>query len=171
MGSFIVATEPLTPDQQASVLPTGRMVYDTRNLLSYWRLDPDGRLVFGGRKGLGATTVTEAREFLHDRIVRYHPQLEGVRLQRAWGGEVALTRDRLPHCGRVDGAWFVAGCNGSGVALHTWLGHRMAGAVCGDELPPFAELRHPTVPLHGLRAAWLPVVSAALRTQDRLTST
>jgi glycine/D-amino acid oxidase-like deaminating enzyme len=168
MGSFIIATEPLTPEQQRSVLPTGRMVYDTRNLLSYWRLDPDGRMVFGGRKGLGTTTVAQARDFLYERLVRFHPQLQGVRVSRSWGGEVALTRDRFPHCGRVDGAWYAAGCNGSGVALLTWLGNRMAAAICGEALPPFAELSHPGVPLHRLRSAWLPVVSAALRTQDRL---
>jgi glycine/D-amino acid oxidase-like deaminating enzyme len=168
MGSYIIATEPLTPEQQASVLPTRRMVYDTRNLLSYWRLDPDGRMVFGGRKGLGGTNVAAARDFLYERLVRFHPQLEGVPLERAWGGEVALTRDRLPHCGRIDGAWYAAGCNGSGVALNTWLGHGMAGAICGEPLPPFAELPHPAVPLHPARAAWLPLVSMLFRAQDRL---
>ena len=168
MGSYIIATEPLTSEQQASALPTRRMIYDTRNLLSYWRLDPDGRMVFGGRKGLGATTVDTARDFLYERLVRFHPQLEGVRVERAWGGEVALTRDRLPHCGRIDGAWYAAGCNGSGVALNTWLGHRMAGAICGEELPPFAELAHSVIPLHSARTAWLPLVSVAFRAQDRL---
>jgi glycine/D-amino acid oxidase-like deaminating enzyme len=125
-------------------------------------------MVFGGRKGLGATTVAQARDVLHQRMVRVHPQLAGVGLRWAWGGEVALTRDRLPHCGRIDGAWYAAGCNGSGVALNTWLGHRMAAAICGEALPPFAELPHPSVPLHALRAAWLPAVSVALRAQDRL---
>jgi glycine/D-amino acid oxidase-like deaminating enzyme len=168
MGSFIIATDPLPDELQAAVLPTGRMVYDTRNLLSYWRLDPDGRMVFGGRKGLGATTVTQARDALHRRLAAIHPQLADVPIRWAWGGEVALTRDRLPHCGTIDGAWYATGCNGSGVALNTWLGHRMAGAICGEELPPFAELDHPGVPLHRFRAAWLPVVSAALRLQDRL---
>lgn len=168
MGSFIIATEPLTPAQQASVLPTGRMAYDTINLLSYWRLDPDGRMVFGGRKSLAATTVAQAQDFLYERLVRFHPQLEGVRIERAWGGEVAITRDRLPHCGRLpDGTWYATGCNGSGVALNTGLGHAMAGAICGDDLPPFAELPAPTVPLHRWRRAWLPVVSTGLRIQDR----
>src|SRR3546814_15385321 len=91
MGSFILATEPLTPSQRDAVLPTRRMVYDTRNLLSYWRLAPDGRMVFGGRKGLGATTVAAARDFLYERLVRFHPQLDGVRVLRAWrsdGGRV-----------------------------------------------------------------------------------
>ena len=166
MGSFIVATEPLTTEQQAAVLPTGRMAYDTRNLLSYWRLDAEGRMVFGGRRSLRRTTVAQAREMLRDRMVHVHPQLAETRIERAWGGDVAITRDRLPHCGRIDGAWYAAGCNGSGVALNTWLGHRMGAAIDGEELPPFAELAHPRVP--PVRRAWLPVVSTALRAQDRL---
>ena len=53
------------------------------------------------------------------------------------------------------------------MALNTWLGHRMAAAIDGEPLPPFAELRHRPIPLHSLRRAWLPVVSAWFRFQDR----
>ena len=91
-------------------------------------------------------------------------------MERAWGGQVALTLDRLPHCGRIDGLWYATGCNGSGVALNTWLGHRMAAAIDGEPLPPFAELRHRAIPLHSMRRAWLPVVSAWFRFQDRRTA-
>jgi glycine/D-amino acid oxidase-like deaminating enzyme len=168
MGSFVIATDPLAPELQDAVLPTRRMVYDTRNLLSYWRLDPDGRMVFGGRKGLAPTTAAQARDALHERLAAIHPQLAHEPVRWSWGGEVALTADRLPHCGRSAGAWYATGCNGSGVALNTWMGARMAGAICGDELPPFAELEHPEVPLHRYRGAWLPLVSAAFRLQDRL---
>jgi glycine/D-amino acid oxidase-like deaminating enzyme len=166
MGSFIIATEPLGAELATSVLPTRRMVYDVQNLLSYWRLDPDGRMVFGGRQRLGRVRIAEARDHLYERMVRIHPQLEGTRVVRAWGGDVALTLDRLPHCGRIDGAWYAAGCNGSGVALNTWLGHRMAAAMCGEALPPFAELAHRRVPLRSLRAAWLPLASLWFRWQD-----
>ena len=97
-----------------------------------------------------------------------HPQLAGVRVARTWGGLVALTRDRLPHCGRVDGAWYATGCNGAGVALNTWMGAAMAGAMCGEPLPPFAELPHPEIPLHRWRRAYLPAVGAWYRVRDRI---
>lgn len=167
MGSFIIATEPLEPALAKEVLPTGRMCFNDRNLLWYWRLDDDDRMVFGGRKRLGRVTLAEARAHLHASMLAVHPQLAGVRVERAWGGHVALTMDRLPHCGRLDGVWYATGCNGSGVALNTWLGHRMAGALCGDVLPAFAELPHRAIPLHSLRRAWLPVLSAWFRFQDR----
>jgi glycine/D-amino acid oxidase-like deaminating enzyme len=169
MGSFIIATEPLPPAVADAVLPTRRMCFNDRNLLWYWRLDDEGRMVFGGRKRLGAVRLDEARDFLHRSMVAVHPQLADVAVERAWGGQVALTRDRLPHCGRIDGLWYATGCNGSGVALNTWLGHRMAAAIDGEPLPPFAELPHRPVPLHALRAAWLPLVSLWFRFQDRRT--
>lgn len=167
MGSFIIATEPLEPAVADLVLPTRRMVFNDRNLLWYWRLDPDGRMVFGGRKRLGPVALDEARDFLYASMLAVHPQLAGVRVERAWGGNVALTLDRLPHCGRIDGLWYATGCNGSGVALNTWLGHEMAAAICGGPLPPFGELRHRPIPLHSLQRAWLPLVSGWFRLQDR----
>jgi glycine/D-amino acid oxidase-like deaminating enzyme len=167
MGSFIIATEPLAPSLAAEVLPTRRMCFNDRNLLWYWRLDPDGRMVFGGRKRLGQVALDEARDHLYRSMLEVHPQLDGIAVEHAWGGDVALTLDRLPHCGRLDGLWYATGCNGSGVALNTLLGHRMAAAICGEPLPPFAELTHRTIPLHALRRAWLPAVSAWFRFQDR----
>lgn len=166
MESYIIATEPLDPGLAATVLPTRRMAFNDRNLLWYWRHGPDGRLLFGGRKRLGQVTVPEARDHLYHSMVQVHPQLAGTRVDRAWGGQVALTLDRLPHCGRTDGAWYATGCNGSGVALNTWMGRRMAGAICGDGLPPFAELRHRPIPLHRQRRAWLPVVGTWFRLED-----
>lgn len=166
MESYIIATEPLAPELAATVLPTRRMAFNDRNLLWYWRHGPDGRLLFGGRKRLGRVTLTEARNHLYHSMVQVHPQLAGTRVERAWGGRVALTLDRLPHCGRIDGLWYATGCNGSGVALNTWMGRRMADAICGGELPPFAELAHQPIPLYRQRRAWLPVVGSWLRLED-----
>ena len=37
---------------------------DTRHLLAYWRLSPDGRMVFGGRRSLQHATVADAADYL-----------------------------------------------------------------------------------------------------------
>lgn len=168
IGSFIVATEPLTPELATSVSPRRRMLVNTRNLLFYWRLSPDGRLLFGGRRSLSTTTVAEAGEYLTDSMRAIHPQLADVAVTHRWGGNVAITLDRMPHVGRLRGAWYATGCNGSGVALNTWLGHRLAQTVLGETAPPaFAELRHPPIPLHRFRRAYLPLVGRWYRHQDR----
>jgi glycine/D-amino acid oxidase-like deaminating enzyme len=168
VGSFIVATEPLAADVAEAVIPRRRMLVDSKNFLFYWRLAPDGRMVFGGRRSLSSVTVAEARDHLYRSMVRIHPQLEGTRVARAWGGHVAITFDRMPHVGRIDGAWYATGCNGSGVALNTWLGHRLAAALDGEPPPPFAELRTPRIPLWRLRKAYLPAVGLWFRIRDEV---
>ena len=49
VGAFLIVTEPLSPLQLERLMPTRRMVVDTRNLVVYWRLTPDNRMLFGGR--------------------------------------------------------------------------------------------------------------------------
>jgi gamma-glutamylputrescine oxidase len=168
VGSFIIATEVLEPDLARAVSPRGRMLVDSKNFLFYWRLTPDRRLLFGGRRSLASSTIPQARDFLYGSMLRVHPQLAGTPVERAWGGNVAITRDRLPHVGRIDGAWYATGCNGSGVALNTWLGARIARHLLGEAPPPsFAELRHRPIPLYRGRAAYLPLVGLWFRWQDR----
>lgn len=168
IGSFIVATEPLPADLAASVSPRNRMFVDTKNLLFYWRLSPDGRMLFGGRRSLSHSSVAEAARYLAVEMRRIHPQLAEVAITHRWGGEVAVTLDRLPHVGQIDGAWYATGCNGSGVALNTWLGHRVAQMLLGEAPPSsFAELRHRAIPLHRLRRSYLPFVGQWFRYQDR----
>ncbi len=170
VGSFVIATDVLGPDLAAELSPRRRMFVDTKNFLFYWRLTPDGRMLFGGRRSLSPTTLDEARDFLYDSMVRVHPQLAGVPVARWWGGEVAITFDRLPHAGRLPGGagWFATGCNGSGVALNSWLGARLGAVVAGDaELPACARRPTPTIPAWRWRQAYLPVVGRWFRLQDR----
>jgi glycine/D-amino acid oxidase-like deaminating enzyme len=168
MGSFIIATEVLEPALLDAVTPTRRMMVDTKNLLFYWRATPDGRIAFGGRRSLAPTTVDQAADFLYDAMVRLHPMLAGTLVDRAWGGSVALTLDRMPHVGRSEGAWYLTGCNGSGVALMTWLGHAVAGTVLGERPPPsFTELRFTPIPLERYRRQWLPIAGKWFQWEDR----
>ena len=168
VGSFIIATEVLDPTLAHSVSPRNRMLVDSKNLLFYWRLTPDGRLAFGGRRSLRSTTVAEAADFLYDSMVGVYPQLSDIAIDAAWGGEVALTIDRLPHVGSFGRVGYASGCNGSGVALMPWLGMRMADAMLGEaEAPPFIDLHHRPVPLSRWRQYWTPLVGTWFRMHDQ----
>lgn len=168
IGSFIIATEVLDPAVALAVIPRRRMLVDTKNFLFYWRLTPDGRLLFGGRRSFASTTVADARTFLTEQMVRVHPQLADTAVEYAWGGNVAITVDRMPHVGSFDGVWFATGCNGSGVATNTWMGARLAQALCGDApLPAFADIPFPKVPLSRLQRWYLPFVGRWYQRQDR----
>lgn len=166
INSYIIATEPLSEEQRAIIGP--QMMVDTKNLLFYWRLTPDGRMAFGGRNRLDPVDVPVARDFLYDNMVRIHPQLHGVAVDFAWTGFVAMTLDRLPHVGTVNGAWYATGCNGTGVSLNGWLGHRLGLVVTGQcEAPAFAELRHRSIPFKPLSSSYLPLVGRYFAVLDR----
>ncbi len=168
IGSYIIATGVLDEDVARTLIPRGRMVFDTRNLLAYWRLSPDRRMVFGGRTSLAPMSVPSARDRLYREMVRIHPQLAGTTLDFAWGGQVAITFDRMPHFGRVNGLAYATGCNGTGIALATWFGARAAAWIADEEPPPpFAHLEFPRIPLNFLRGAYLPVVGQWFRAMDR----
>jgi glycine/D-amino acid oxidase-like deaminating enzyme len=172
VGSYILATEPLDADLTASVSPRGRMFFDTRNFLHYWRLSPDARRVlFGGRTSFAPTTVVQARDRLYDAMVGIHPQLAGVKVDRAWGGRVALTVDRLPHLGRHPGSGVVyaMGYCGTGVALSTAFGRALGAWLCGDgELPVFTHRAWHVVPPPAQVPWLLPVAGWWYQARDAL---
>lgn len=96
------------------------------------------------------------------------PQLKGTKVTHAWNGNVAFTFDALPHTGREDGMHYALGCNGSGVAMMTYLGYQTARRIvgganqpCGFELPEF-----PDHPLYFGNPWFLPVVGGYYRFRD-----
>lgn len=145
LGSYIVATEPLGRERATALIPKGRTVNDTKRVLSYFRLSPDGtRLVFGGRESFRPIDERGSARLLHRTMLRVFPQLAGVRLTHSWTGSVAFSFDFLPHIGTVDGMLYAVGCNGSGVAMMSYLGYRAALTLAGgNERSAFEALDHP----------------------------
>jgi glycine/D-amino acid oxidase-like deaminating enzyme len=172
IGSFIIATEPIDPDVASTISPKGRMFFDTKNFLHYWRLSPDGaRVLFGGRTSFSPTTLDAARDALYSALVHFHPELTGVCVARAWGGQVALTVDRMPHIGRheASGVLYAMGYCGTGVAASVHFGRSLARWLCDDgDLPSFAEDRWRPVPLPGRVRGLLPVAGWWYRALDAL---
>jgi glycine/D-amino acid oxidase-like deaminating enzyme len=172
IGSFIIATEPLSEDLANELSPKGRMFFDSKNFLYYWRLTPDRRMLFGGRASFWPSSIERTARILHRGLLDVHPQLAGVRVAHAWGGRVAFTFDRMPHVGRHGPVTYATGCCGSGVAILPWLGERVADWIIGGaEAPALARLRFPLVPAPYEGRAWfLPFAGEWWKAQDRLAA-
>lgn len=167
VGSHIIATAPLEPGLAARLMPGRRVMSDTRHLLHYFRLSPDGRLVFGGRSSMAPMATARAARTLGAAMRTVFPELAGSPIDYAWSGRVGFTLDRLPHAGRLDGVHYALGYGGHGVALATWLGTRMGEALAGrGDIPDLGPLR--PVPLYGGWPWFLPLVDAYYRARDRL---
>ena len=133
IGSHIIATEPLADGLMPDVLPTDRVVSDTRRIVYYYRSSPDRRrMIFGGRVSFREVDAHTSAPLLHREMSRLFPQLAAVRISHSWCGFVGFTFDKLMHVGCHDGIHYALGYCGSGVALSIHLGTRIARQCLGD---------------------------------------
>jgi glycine/D-amino acid oxidase-like deaminating enzyme len=171
IASHIIATEELPDDLARALIPRGRSLSDTRRVLCYYRMSPDGRrMLFGGRARFTQVDAKVSAPLLHRAMTARFPQLRGVRVTHAWTGNTAFTFDALPHMGRREGLHYCLGCNGSGIAMMTYLGWqtarniaRIANAPCAYDHDDF-----PSHPLYTGNPWFLPLVGGWYRLRDRL---
>lgn len=169
LGSYLIATAPLGDLLAEALIPAARVLSDTKNLLYYFRLSEDRRLLFGGRVAFGPTTPAESARHLAAGMRAVFPQLRDVAVEYTWSGNVAFTRDQLPHAGVWDGVHYALGYCGHGVAMATYLGDRLGATLTGHgDLLPFSDLGFPPIPLYDGRPWFLPLVGAWYRVVDRL---
>lgn len=172
-GSYIITTAPLAPDLCAELSPHSRMFYDTKHFLNYFRLTPDGRMLFGGRHNLStALDLEHSARALQQRMVAVFPQLHSAPITHSWTGKLGLTFDLMPHVGRIRngvaaGAWYAYGYGGHGVAVASYLGHQAGEIMAGmAATTPFAEIEHPRSVFTPYDRYYLPLLSAWFRYLD-----
>lgn len=172
--AYMIATEPMPDDLAHSILPRNRTGGDTKRALYAFRRSPDGRrVVFAGRAKFRDIEERRAAAILHGFMVEVWPQMRDVRLTHCWKGFVGFTFDFLPHMGETDGMHYAAGCQGSGVAMMSYLGHQIGLKIlrrqnrpCGLDSADF-----PTLPMYRGRPWFLPAVGAWYKLRDRIDRT
>ena len=137
--TFMVATEPLSPEDWAAIgWEQGMGIEDARNLIHYFRPSPDGRLLMGGGPvvvGFGDDMDRDenppAWRHLETFIQQIFPQLRDVRIAYRWGGPFSATLDLVPALGYVgdERAIYNVGCIGHGVSLMPSNGRILADLV------------------------------------------
>ncbi len=145
--SFQVATTPLEEKIRRTILPFGHVASDTRRLLNYFRMDQEGRLVFGGRGGVNDATGFADYDHVIKRIRQLFPQIQDPQIEYSWSGKVALTLDSIPHIHQLAPRVHAAlGFNGRGVAMASMMGNWLAKIAIGQRLDegclPLTSLKH-----------------------------
>jgi glycine/D-amino acid oxidase-like deaminating enzyme len=170
IGSYIVATEPLSPADAHALLPKRRMAFDSKNFLFYFRLTRDNRLLFGGRAEFRAPSSDATRRaaaILRRGLAEIFPALAGKAIEYAWGGNVAFTRDEMPRAGKLEGMYFAAGYCGHGIAMATHLGDLVARRIAGESIAhPMMDQSWPAIPLYSGRPWFLPIAGAYYKVRD-----
>ncbi len=170
IGSFIIVTEPLGQTVVDSLLPHRRMASDSKNLLYYFRITPDNRLLFGGRARFALSSQgsdLKSGRILQKAMARVFPQLGRARVDYCWGGLVDMTMDQMVHAGEREGVLYSLGYSGHGVQMATHMGKVLAQMLAGEtSANTWAGLPFPAVPGHFGPPWFLPPVGAYYRLVD-----
>lgn len=131
-GSYIVATEPLGRLAE-ELLPQNTAVCDQNVALDYFRLTPDGRLLFGGLCNYSGREPRDIAASLRPGMERVFPQLRGKHIDYQWGGHLGISLNRVPQIGRRPGnVYYAQGYSGHGLGTSHMAGKILADAICGD---------------------------------------
>ena len=137
--SSIVTTEPLSEDERGKLgWTTETPLWDSRTLLHYGRLLPDGRLLLGGRGDTVGGKAGQAAATAH--ITRWFhgqfPDWAMPPISHAWSGLACISARRTPMVGALaaDPSVFHAlAYHGNGVATGTWAGQAVAALIAGGD--------------------------------------
>lgn len=173
--STMVVTEPLDEPLLERLRFDRRYCFGNLDwLITYGQLTADRRIAFGCRGeyyyGSGVRHRFEDSDPVFDRVrqtlLRFFPDLEGVRFTHAWGGALGVARGLQPsvHFDSASRIGRAGGYFGNGVAASHLAGQTLADLVTGRDSertrtpwvnPPDSERRWEPEPLRwlGFRAA------------------
>ncbi len=152
---FNMATAPLPAHLRAEILAGGEGCWDTRAVLTSFRMDAQGRLIFGSVGRLGGLDRAVHRAWAARAMARIFPQLQGFGFESEWWGQIGMTDDALPRLHQFGpNALAFCGYNGRGIAPGTVFGRLLAQHILGQialkEMPlPVRDLAR--APLRGVR--------------------
>lgn len=169
-----VETEPVDPARIAALGWTSRMGLVTQHaIMENYRLTSRNTIVFGVRRlerGTRYPLPTEKTpdpglvEELARAFAARFPSLADVRVERAWGGWIAITSSWLPLAGQIgDDVYYSIACNGHGLAQAPYVGTLIADAIVDGQRHGDLETLWQAMPKFpppmmmgrlGLRAIW-----------------
>lgn len=142
--TYMLATEPLTDRVANGLIKNNMAVFDSRNVMNYYRLSADNCLLFGGGDTFGAHNIDKVKKSLYLDMLKVFPQLDGVRVQNFWSGADSLTLNLVPDIGQLaNNLYYAQGYSGQGLALSNLAGQIIANAIHGNStsLDLFNELK------------------------------
>ena len=168
VGSYIVVTEPLTNELQNIINPKRRMYYDSKRFLNYFRLTPDGRMLWGGRNDLSTDLdLDDSAKRLSKELYTVFPDLKDIPITHTWTGKLGITFDLMPHIGKTNGIYYAFGYGGHGLSIATYLGTEIGLMLAGKkDRSPFMEISHQTTFFYRNRPWFIPFAARYFRFLD-----
>lgn len=147
-GSYIVATEPLG-DRADKVIPKDMAICDQNEVVDYYRLSADKRLLYGGRCNYSGREPHSIKASIEPRMLKIFPQLKGVKIDYEWGGNIGISLNRIPQIGRVESnIYYGMGYSGHGVAPSYITAKILSEAIAGqaENFDLYSKIHHWRLP-------------------------
>ncbi|PCJ69153.1 MAG: hypothetical protein COA62_10955 [Rhodobiaceae bacterium] len=174
--SNIFTTRPLSEAElSAHQWQTECPCSNTRNLLFYYRVLPDRRILFGARGDLTGHPDASQKMFrwLEKRFGEVFPEWQGIEITHFWRGLVCMASNATPALGALEddpSVFYGMAYHGDGVAAAPWAGRELAALVMGTksqkDLPRAVQGPPPHIPFPGLRRWYLRAALAYYRLKD-----
>lgn len=164
-----MGTDSLPDAVIRDILPEGHTIADTRRSIMYARREPENRFVYGGAAATGPTGRPYGFEALRRDAARVFPQLKGVAWRYRWGGQIALTADRVPKFMEPEPGLIAGlGYNGRGVAMSVATGKVLADRALGTpaEALPFPVTKPDPMAFKRVQEFTAGIALAAMRIAD-----
>ena len=132
MWANMAATEPLSANLRATIMPGGEAFGDTQIVRQYYRTDQAGRLIAVTLGHLINTPLSPVRHWAEAGIRKTYPHLGEQKIVYKWEGMLGLSHDFLPSLHEPAPGFHVPnGYSGRGITSATTVGKYLAERILG----------------------------------------
>jgi len=176
VSNILVSRKLSSQELQQQGWTAHEMCYDSRRLLHYFRLMPNGHFLFGlrGSTSLSESSVKQSHVRARHDFERMFPAWAHIETPWFWSGLVCLSRTMNMYVGAIpdwNNAWTGMAYHGSGVAMGTWTGKKLAQLAVGEKTKiPKIMTTLKKFPLHPLRKNFIKAAYSWYETQELFQS-
>ena len=131
IATYMLLTEPLG-DLAAQLINRPYSISDDRRAADYYRIVEGDRLLWGSRITTdNQDNVTQLSSLLREDLCSVYPQLQEVKIDKAWSGLMAYAGHKMPIVQQHQpGVWICSSFGGHGLNTGTVCGVKVAQGIC-----------------------------------------
>ena len=131
IATYMLLTEPLG-DLAAQLISRPYSISDDRRAADYYRIVEGDRLLWGSRITTdNQDNVAKLSSLLREDLCSVYPQLQDVKIDKAWSGLMAYAGHKMPIVQQQQqGGWICSSFGGHGLNTGTICGIKVAQGIC-----------------------------------------
>ncbi len=129
IATYVVSTQGLG-DRADQIMTTRAGISDTRLSCDYFRITPEGELLWGGGMSALSRAPANLSALMQARIAQVFPQISDVQIAVAWTGIMGYARHKMPYLQQLhSGVWTATALGGHGLNTGPAIARVLAEAI------------------------------------------